>query len=383
MRVAIIGKCPLENTRLAGGVQAASAYLVGELRLIDDLDLHLVTISYAMPQHDEHFQAAGIKLHLLPGLPRFEFIQNYRTYQTQLNETLARIQPDVVHAQDAAQDAYVALRSGYPAVITVHGVRREDAKYIGSFVKRIRNRVHSAVIERRNVRQTQHLIAISRYVTEYFAATLRPETRVYHIPNAVHRRFFELEDAGDGCTVLFAGRLIRRKRPLDLVQAFARVAQNRPDARLRMAGECRSDALYAESVRAFIRRTGLDKQVHLLGPLPEDQLLHEFSRCDVLALPSVQETAPMVIAQAMAAGKPVVATNVGGVAEMINDGRTGFLCNVGDIEGMADALQRLLQDRSLRVEMGRAGRRKAKDDYYAPTVAHKTLEVYRTVAGGT
>jgi glycosyltransferase involved in cell wall biosynthesis len=89
----------------------------------------------------------------------------------------------------------------------------------------------------------------------------------------------------------------------------------------------------------------------------------------------------MVIAQAMAAGKPVVATRVGGVPEMVSDGETGILYKVGDVLELADALVRLFQDESVRFEMGCEGKEKAEANYRASIVAHRTYQAYQDVAG--
>ncbi len=88
----------------------------------------------------------------------------------------------------------------------------------------------------------------------------------------------------------------------------------------------------------------------------------------------------MVIAQAMAAGKPVVATPVGGVAEMIQDRATGFLIPVGDIDRLADSLLSLLGDPQLRARMGQAGRQFAVENYLAANVARRTFDVYAGIA---
>ncbi len=88
----------------------------------------------------------------------------------------------------------------------------------------------------------------------------------------------------------------------------------------------------------------------------------------------------MVIAQAMAASKPVVATPVGGVAEMVSDGETGFLVDVGDVNALANALLRLLRDPSLRARIGQSGHEFAVENYRADTVARRTYDVYQKVA---
>jgi len=269
-------------------------------------------------------------------------------------------------------------------VVTVHGVRREDGKYVGSWRVRLRNYVYSLLIERSIMRKTRHLIAISRYVTTYYTKLLRPNVQVYYVPNAIDASFFDLAKSTNGSdsqTILFAGRVIPRKRVLDLVQAFAKIAQQAPGAQLRIAGEYNSEREYAEAIRNFNQTANLEDRVHLLGPLAEADILNEFAACDLLALPSAQETTPMVIAQAMAAGKPVVATPVGGVAEMVCDGETGFLVQVGDIDGLAGALRRLLENPSLRMAVGQASYKFANKNYRASAVARRTYDVYQKIAG--
>ena len=379
MRVAIVGDYPLDSTQIRGGVQAAFTYLVKGLSRIENLQAHILTFRRRDWTGPDQVEQNGAILHLLPLFPRFERARNYRTYQATLNGKLAQIQPSVVHAQGTTAHAYVALRSGYPTVVTAHGIGREDSKYYGSFSWRVRSYFDSLLIERYVMRHTRHLIAISRYVTDYFASQLRPDVQVHYVPNAIDDSFFNLVNTSDGGTILFVGRVTPLKRVLDLIQAFAKIARQVPSAQLRIAGECSSERSYVESVRGFIKKANLGDRAHLLGSLPEEAILDEFARCDVLALPSAQENLPMVIAQAMATGKPVVATPVGGVTEMVHDGETGFLVDVGDVDGLADALLRLLRDPSLRARMGQSGRKFALENYHADTVAKRTYEVYQSV----
>jgi glycosyltransferase involved in cell wall biosynthesis len=384
MKIVMVGDYPLDSTRIWGGVQSASAYLARELGRIDGVDLHLVTLGGANQVGERQAEGDRATLHVLPYFPRFELARNFRTYQARLNSVLAEIQPDVLHAQGATDHAYVALRSGYPTVITVHGVQSEESKHQGAFLNRARKRVYGLLIERYIMRRTRHLIAIGRYVSNTFARMLRSDAQVHHIPNAIDSSYFNLahDHAFAGETILFAGRVIQRKRPLDLVRAFAQLARQIPTAQVRVAGEYSSDQAYADALRGVIREAGLGDRVQLLGKLTEDAILREFANCDVLALPSAQETTPMVIAQAMAAGKPIVATPVGGVPEMVSDGETGYLVGVGDVPGLAAALSKLLQDSALRARMGEAGRAYAAANYRAESVARRTYEVYHCVLNG-
>jgi glycosyltransferase involved in cell wall biosynthesis len=167
---------------------------------------------------------------------------------------------------------------------------------------------------------------------------------------------------------------------MDLVRSFAQVHEQLPDAHLHIAGETHTEPAYVESIRQWIKQSKLDGYVHFLGSLPEEAIFQEFSNCSVLVLPSAQETAPMVIAQAMAAGKPVVATRVGGVAEMVGeDTSRGFLVNVGDINAFSTAVTNLLQNPDLQSKMGQNGRAFAQENYHLKSVARHTNEVYHRI----
>lgn len=378
LRVAILGDYPLDTTRIRGGVQAAFAYLVKGLTKLEGLDLHVLT--FRQPGF-ERIDQNGLTIHLMPLYPRFERLRYYRNYQTYLNRELSKIQPDIVHAEEASADALVSLRSGYPTVVTVHGIRFEDRKYYSSWGQQIRLYFDSLLVERQIIRRTRYLISISRYVMDYFSNYFRPDLRCYTIPNAIDERYFHIKNESTGPVVLFAGRIIPRKRVSDLVQAFEAVVRRFPTAQLRLAGECTSEPAYVEGINLWIHQRHLGENIHLLGPLSEKDILKEFSRCSVLALPSAQETAPMVIAQAMAAGKPVVATRVGGVAEMIGEsGERGYLVDVGDIDGLATSILCLLENPALHLRLGQAGHDYALQHYHSDRVAQRTFEVYKQVA---
>ena len=381
IRVAMLGTYPVNSANIRGGVQAAYAYLVKGLLQQDDLDIHILTFGSRVSLEIGQVEQANLTFHFLHSYSHLERLRNYRTYQSIINSKLGQIQPDVVHAQDAAEDALVALRSGFPTVITVHGIRWEDGKHYRSLNRRLHTFFDSLVTERYVMRHASHLIAISQYVTDYFKDLLRPDIQIYYIPNAIDDRFFNLAKQPGKPVVLFAGRVIRRKRVIDLVRSFAKVHTQLPDAHLHIAGDTHTEPAYVEAIRQWISQSKLHDHVHFLGNLPEETIFQEFLNCSVLVLPSAQETAPMVIAQAMAAGKPVVATRVGGVGEMVGeDCSRGFLFNIGDIDGLAIAVTRLLQNPDLQIMMGQKGRAFAQENYHLENVARRTHEVYQHIA---
>jgi glycosyltransferase involved in cell wall biosynthesis len=383
MRVVLLGNFPMDTNQIKGGVQAAYAYLVKGLGKIDNLELHLITFRPPGWVGAAPNEQNGVAFHFLPKLPRFERFNNYRTYKSVLSRNLAQIRPDIIHAQEAGADAYVALQLDYPIVITVHGIRREDRKYYRSWNQLIRIFFDSVLIERAVLHKSRHLIAISHYVGEYFKPLLRPEAKVYPIPNAVDEHFFKLADNVKSQTVLYAGRVTPLKRVMDLVKAFASVVAQVPSAQLHIAGECKTDASYSASIHKWIEQNGLGNHIHMLGELKQDAILREFEQCGVFILSSAQENAPIVIAQAMAAGKPIVATRVGGVGEMVGlNGERGLLVCVGDINGLSDAMVHLLRTPSLMSEMGDKGRAFAWENYHQDRVAQRTRDVYQKIVTG-
>jgi glycosyltransferase involved in cell wall biosynthesis len=362
-------------------VQAAFTCLVQGLTKIDDLDVHILKLKPAGWTGTDEFDHNGAQIHLMPSIPRFERLRRYHTYQSIFNKVLSEIQPTLVHAQEATSDAYVAIRSGFPTLVTAHGIRREDAKYTRSLSRRLRFGFDGFMIERSVIRQVRYLIAISHYITNYFAPLFRSDIRLSYIPNAVDESYFHLEDGTHKPVVLFAGRVTPLKRVLDLVQAFEQIVHQIPSAQLRIAGECHTETAYVQAIDETIQRSHMESNVHLLGELKQTDMLQEYSSCSILALPSSQENAPMVIAQAMAARKPVVATPVGGIPEMLGkSGERGLLSPVGDIDKLADNLLYLLYDDTLRQQMGWAGHLFALENYQSHQVAERTASVYREIA---
>jgi glycosyltransferase involved in cell wall biosynthesis len=377
LRVALVGGYSLDPSHMRGGVQAATAYLVKGLARIKGLELHVLTWRPPGWMGEEQFIQNGVYIHLLPPYPRFERLRGYHIYQSIFDLALAQIQPAVVHAQENTSDAYVALRSGYPTVVTVHGILAEDGKYHGSLRRRLRNYFDAQVIERKVMRDVRYLIAISRYVTGYYFPVLPPNLHVYHIPNAIDDQYFDINDNIENPSILYAGRVIPRKRVCDLIHAFAHVIEGAPYAQLRIAGETSSEPAYVETVRKQIYLANLNEHVKFLGALSESEILHEYIHCSMVVLASAQETLPMVLAQAMASGKPVVATRVGGVRDMVgSDEERGLLADVGDINALGEAMLRLLQDEPLRMRMGKAARAFSEENYHIDRVAQSTYDVY-------
>jgi glycosyltransferase involved in cell wall biosynthesis len=159
--------------------------------------------------------------------------------------------------------------------------------------------------------------------------------------------------------VLYAGRLAPEKGVAVLVRAFAIVAETIPAARLLIAGEGPQRA----ALEALVAELGLRNAVEFAGRLPRPELEERAGSAWAQAVPSLwAEPFGNVVAEAMARGTAVVASNAGGPAEIVRPGETGLLAAPGDVDGLAAALLEVLGDRALAERLGEAGRTVAAED---------------------
>jgi colanic acid/amylovoran biosynthesis glycosyltransferase len=133
-------------------------------------------------------------------------------------------------------------------------------------------------------------------------------------------------------------------------------------------------------LRHTVADLGLEERVHFAGAVPSEEVAHRLRQAHVLLLSSVDEGLPTVVLEAMASGVPVVATECGGVAEAVTDGREGFLVAPRDSDALADALFRLWRDPGLRARMGEAGRATATSRFTLQRQLDEVAAMYGEVA---
>lgn len=373
MRVALVG--PYSSPGHAkGGVQSSFQNLLAGLASLGDLELHVLT--FALPHQPEQDAAAnGVRVHRLAAPTRFNNLTFYRGSRRALGRALEELRPQIVHAQDALRHGYVCLKTvrHAPVVVSIHGIARETRNLLPSRTGRLQATLAGVSVERYCIRHADYLLQPTPYPQEYFGPEIAG--RIVDVGNAVADVLFDLEPAPENGRILYAGGITQGKRVLDLVEAVARV----PGVSLRLAGGT-PDAAYAATVTERIGELGIEGRVAQLGQLDAGQLVEEYRRAALLVLPSAQETSPMAIAEAMASGVPVVATRVGGVPHLVDDGRTGFLVEVGDVEALSRRIAELLGDEGTRRAFGSAARARA-EHFRAGAVAARVRDVYEEAVG--
>ncbi len=283
---------------------------------------------------------------------------------------LKHIDPHVVHVQN--QGSLMDPRS-FPSVLTVHGILERDTYYRARRFRRLR----TALLANREApprARYRHLIAIASYVVQQIPEQDRG--RAHLIPNPAEDQFFDNENrASDSPPIILqVGGVIPRKNARATIQAVGILKRRGIDCQLRLAGP-RSDGPYAAELDALVSRLGLDDRIRFLGAVPHSRLREHLANTRLLALPSFQETAPVVIAEANAMGVPAVVSPAGGCSEMVSDEYTGRVADPRFPESLADAMQDLLENPELASIYGTRARERA-ERYRASRVAQATLKVY-------
>jgi phosphatidylinositol alpha-1,6-mannosyltransferase len=171
--------------------------------------------------------------------------------------------------------------------------------------------------------------------------------------------------------ILFVGRLARRKGVQEFVEhCLPTIVQQRPEVCFFIAGGNPSDSLtHCEDVlgkvEAVVRNLGLQDHVRLCGEVRDEELLKLYQSCDIVVLPALAlaedvEGFGMVLLEAAATGKPVVATDVGGISDAVENGKTGFLVKAGDYAAFSGAVLQLLNNDQLRFRFGKKSRERVQ-----------------------
>jgi glycosyltransferase involved in cell wall biosynthesis len=319
------------------------------IRAVLDLRV-LASAPFGSPLEDETFRLVRpFRPRLLDGLV-YHLALPFRTARE-----LRGFQPDAVVVQGAHEAAAVLLgralaRSGARVVLDVHGDWRTATRLYGSPARKLLNpiadRLASTAVRRADAVRT---------VSDYTTGLVR-EAGVE--PAAVFPAFMDLEPFLERPpeplpvrpAALFIGVLELYKNVDGLVEAWRRAAPRVPDAELRIVGKGPRAPLVRDLVGALPGQTSWRES------LTSGEVAHALDAATVLVLPSRSEGMGRVIVEALCRGRPVVASRVGGIRDLVRDGENGILVEPGDTEALADALVRVLSDRELAERLAASAR---------------------------
>jgi glycosyltransferase involved in cell wall biosynthesis len=300
-----------------------------------------------------------------------------------LSDVLRRCPVDVLHTSETGceESAVAARLAGIPAVIgTLHVLPEVDVEH------RQQGWIHRR-LERRGVHALDLAIAVCEAGrTAWMRRTGLPSSRIVTVHNGINTREFQRRRAAtearralglptddEAVVIGTLARLARVKGLESLISAAACLRAQGSNVRVVIAGS----GPLLEELRQLAAREGLGPRVHFLGNQADvPPVLEAF---DIFALPSRSEALPYAVMEAMAMELPVVATEVGGVPEIVAPDETGFLVPAGSAEALAATVRPLIESAALRQRMGLAGRRRVVELFDERRMADRTVGLYRSL----
>jgi glycosyltransferase involved in cell wall biosynthesis len=304
----------------------------------------------------------------------------------ELRSQVINIKPDLIHAN--------SIRSGLVATAATVGLRTKVVWHLHDMLPHhpISNLIRVFALLSRRTR----MIAVSAAVAENFRGRLRPlRRRLTVILNAIDlgqfhpasiskqqlRQELQIDDVAPLLGIV--GQVTPRKGQLELLRAFARVLRDQPEAMLLIVGAAlfNRDAEYLDLIKQTASNLGIETRVKILGARADVREIMQ--ALDLLVINSSVEPFGLVAVEAMACGTPVLAAATGGLKEIIEHERDGWLVPLHDEEALASAIIHLSRQPSLRSRLAAAGQKKAATSFNAARYMKEIEEFYLTVVSNS
>lgn len=339
---------------------------------------HQVSVAVLRPPLDlaSTLRAKGVLVYELPAHGKWNLLAGARNAAHAIRET----ESDVVHAHLFFSTIYTALARILCLVTARTCVTYHNLAYApgcnkpgpGLELRKLLNSVSSRY-------GMDGRIAVSEAVATHYREALNPGEIVV-VPNAISVAESNSADKGEvwGRTpaakdvrVVLPGRLVHEKGHAVLIEALARLASE-VDFTAVFAGD---GPLRADLERLTAERN-LSSRIVLAGKLPHDELLRVVGAADIVVIPSLFEGFGMTAIEAMAASRAVIATRTGGLADIIENGKTGILVDPGNADALAGAIKQLATEPGFRTSLGSAGRAQVIERFNARSVAVQLVSFY-------
>lgn len=307
----------------------------------------------------------------------------YLNYGQTVAEVVKAKKIDIIHAHFACPGGFVAglaKRSvKKPLVVTLHGfdiLTEPSINYGDRLQKDYDDKVRTVLSSADKV-----LVASKAVYDEALKAGCIRDNLTY-VANGVDLNRFNPELDGESIRdklgiknrpIVFTLRAFVPKNGVEyLIKSAPEVLNVFPDAVFIIGG----DGLLRPSLESLVNTLGLSQNVIFAGRIPYIDLPYFYSACDVFVIPSIVEAFGLVTVEAMACGKPVIGTNVGGIPDTIKNGINGYLVNPKDPKSLAEKIVFLLESPSLAKRMGKKGRRIAEENFDVEKRIGKILSIY-------
>jgi glycosyltransferase involved in cell wall biosynthesis len=329
------------------------------LAALPQVDLHLITYASRVKQ-SQSVRYSGYTVHVVRDAIPFtdrswaalwdlDARTQFAHRKKKLLKKITELNPDVVHGH-GTEDAYglAAVESGYPAVVSIQGV---IADYLRT--NPTRRYKYAAQTEATTVR-TGHYFMCRTHFDKGFVSSLNAEAHIFHMPEAMNPCFFSVDRSGaEPCRILHVGGFHERKGLEDLLVAVSELKSAFPDVTVDVVGGGSADRKAYLMSRA--KELGVLENITVHGFLGADEIAELHEKATMFVITSQNENSPNTLAEALCAGTPCVAYDVGGISSMFIDGESGCLVPAGDTVRLAERVGQLFASPELRQQLGTKG----------------------------
>ncbi len=353
----------------SGGMYGAEAVILNLSRTLNEQGHSslLGIFSNANLQLHVRALAEGIESRLIPCGGQID-----RTVPASIRALASSTNTDLIHAHGYKADvyAYLAMRKTSTPIVSTCHTWYDDTRLLWLY----------GALDRRILRHFSAVVAVSDDVTKRLLTSGVAADRIHFIRNGIDLRPFTNAAPSlrhlalpQGLLVGWIGRLTYDKGPDIFLRSIARVRAHFPKAHYILVGE----GPYRPEVERLITDLSLGDVVHLLGQ--RNDMPAVYASCDLMVSSSRQEGLPMAILEGMAAALPWIATSVGAVPVVIENGTNGILVPAENAEVLADNLSQLMANSDERLTLGSAARLVIESEFSAERMAADYMRVYGTV----
>ncbi|KKG15983.1 hypothetical protein EO98_04575 [Methanosarcina sp. 2.H.T.1A.6] len=294
----------------------------------------------------------------------------------QIKKKIDEIKPDIVHIHGTHPPYSLLpfiLKKNYKVVITLHGIVAIDSKNSIKGRLFLKNYLYG-FLEKTAIRKADRLIAVSPAIKNIVEKKGANPSKISVIPNGIniseHENIKKLRNLNHP-SLFFIGRLVKQKGVDILIKSLPIIQESIQNIHLYIAG---SGPQY-KKLNILIEKLNLQNNVTFLGYIKGEEKISYYESIDICVIPSSFESFSFTTLEAMASGKPVVASNVGGIPYLVDDGDTGFLFEFGDYCELAKKIIELLENKKLSEEMGKLAKKKAERFSWS-SITDETVKLY-------
>lgn len=374
MKVVILFGNPIGD--FYGGISTHIKYLTKYLSNYKDLNLVLLTFG----EKNSTYKLNGMDYIELKRMKFGKLFYPFEIYYDLLRLTriIKKINPDLIHIQSTSPNFSlfgIYMKKKYPILITIHGYYANEYK-VQTGWRKIIYKLFCAPIEKYALSKIPNIIVLSPQIKNMINKIT--SSKIFTVPNGIDLKYIQTINSyekKDGPTVFFLGYLTKGKGVEDLIKAIQLVKNKIDNVHLFIGGI----GSHMTNLKELVQDLDLKESVTFLGLLNEKEKFAYMKSMDVFVLPSYWESFPIVLLEAMACGKPIITTNIGGNPHAVINGVNGFLVQPGNRDEIAEKLIYFFENKKFISKMGEESLKRASE-FDWEIIAKQTREIYEKIA---